>query len=277
MQTEVPIAASNLAGWEIEFRDVSHVLCERHVFGHEPLRVELEPDGDADGRFLAGRMEMEVEMDLGARPDQPARIFRKEVCILAYGIFIQEQADRVRFRVLDQVCSGVVHDLKSGIRLGLHGREVHVLLEAGIQVDVVILVPSLGFQLIWLRHRDHEVRRSDVPLIRVAKLPRRRHFRWVALESALIHPSRNRRDLGVGQGWIVLEFCDADAPIDMPRRHQATPDSFLNRASPGPRVLISQQRHRSNRSGTMAGLAGALQDGSHVFAECDRGGLRRPI
>src|ERR1700730_13981011 len=110
-------------------------------------------------------MEMEVEMYLGARSDQAAGIFRKEVGVLAYGIFIQEQPDRVRLRILDQVCSRAVNTLKSGIGLGLHGGEVHVLLEAGIQVDVVILVASLGFQLVWFRHGDHEIRRSDMPLI----------------------------------------------------------------------------------------------------------------
>src|ERR1700730_14687902 len=214
-------------------------------------------------------MEMEVEMYLGARPDQPPRIFRKEVGVLAYSIFIQEQPDRIRFRVLNQVGRRVVYYLESGIRLGLHGRVVHILLKAGVLVNIVILVASLGVQLIWFRHRDHEVRRSDMPLIWVAELPRRRHVRWVALESALIHPIRNRRDLGVGQGWIVLKFCVADVPIDVPRRHQATHDSFLNRAGPGPRVLISQQRHRSNRSGTMARLTGALQDGNHVLAKRD--------
>src|SRR5207248_11762284 len=66
-------------------------------------------------------------------------------------------------------------------------------------------------------------------------------------------------------------------PIDVPRRHQTTRDSFLNRASPGPRLLISQQRHRSNRSWTMAGLTGTLQDGSDILAECDRGGLYRLV
>src|ERR1700741_908605 len=119
-------------------------------------------------------MEMEVEMYLGARPDQPPRIFRKEVGVFAYGIFIQEQPDRVRFRVLNQVGRRVVYYLESGIGLGLHGREVHVLLEAGVQVNIVIFVASLSFQLIWFGHRDDEVRRSDVPLIWDAELPRRR-------------------------------------------------------------------------------------------------------
>ena len=54
-----------------EVRDIAHVLRERHVLRSDALRIKLEPYRDADRSLLAVRMQVEVQMDLRARLDQP--------------------------------------------------------------------------------------------------------------------------------------------------------------------------------------------------------------
>src|SRR5215472_7040978 len=55
------------------------------------------------------------------------------------------------------------------------------------------------------------------------------------------------------------------------RRHLALNDFHLDRARPGPRVLISEQRHRSDGARPMAVLACLLKDGRNILVERDRG------
>ena len=41
----------------------------------------------------------------------------------------------------------------------------------------------------------------------------------IALRRAAVDPADDRVDLLVGQRHVVLEFLDADAAVDVPRRH----------------------------------------------------------
>ena len=73
---------------------------------------------------------------------EPALIKRPEFvgkisAALADGVFVQEQANRIVFRILDQIGGGMMDDFETLIRLGLDRRDVHVFFEAGIDLDVV--------------------------------------------------------------------------------------------------------------------------------------------
>ena len=59
----------------------------------------------------------------------------------------------------------------------------------------------------------------------------------------------------------------ADAAIDVPRRHLARACLLLHRPRPRPDLPIGHQRHRRRRAGTVALLAGALQDRQDVLGE----------
>ena len=128
-------------------------------------------------------------------------------------------------------------------------------------------------QLMRLRHRDDDVGFADVPFIDVAELPRCGHVGQVPLQRAGVGPLRDGRDFLVGQRRIALEMLDADVAIDVPGRHLAGLHLRLDRSRPRPRVLITDQRHRRDRAGPMAVLAGALEYRGHVFGE--RHALRR--
>ncbi len=163
----------------------------------------------------------------------------------------------------------MVHDPESRIRLGFHGRDIHVLLEAGVQVEIVELIAAVGSQFVRPGHRDHQVGLPDMPLVWIAELPGRRHVGGIAKGRSLIDPIHNGRNLGVGQRRIILELGDAHVAVDVPRRHLPEHDLFLDRARPRPRVLVGQQRHGRDRPIPMAVLTGALQNGRHILSERD--------
>ena len=159
--------------------------------------------------------------------------------------------------------------------LALDGHHVHVFLEPRIDEHVHDVVRPVGCQDVRLRHRDDVIGFADVPLIVAAELARRRHIRRITHRRARIHPLGNGGDLLVGQRGIVLELRDADVLVDVPRRHLTIGHPLPNRSRPGPHVLVRQQRHRRDRTGTMAGLTRALQDGRHILRE-GRLGLNLP-
>jgi len=77
------------------------------------------------------------------------------------------------------------------------------------------------------------------------------------------------RDLGFGQGWIVLEFGDADVAVDVPGRHLAAGDFFLDRAGPRPGVLdLARERveHvlRARPADELRGLEHRLPDATPI-------------
>jgi hypothetical protein len=124
-----------------------------------------------------------------------------------------------------------------------------------------------------LGNLDDQVGRADVPEVVAVKCFRRRHVGHVPLLRALIDPSRDRRDFLLRQRWIVLELLDPDIALDVPGRHEPRSRLRLDRSRVRPRVLVRNERHRRIRSGTVAVLAGPLENRRHVFCECD--GRRR--
>jgi hypothetical protein len=118
-------------------------------------------------------------------------------------------------------------------------------------------VGGLGLDREDLRHRDDEIRLADVPAVGVVELARRGHVGGVAARRAGGGPGGERLDFTIGQRGVVLELADADGAVHVPGRHLPRLDALLDRPSPGPRVLVGEERHR------------------HVFGERNLGGRRR--
>jgi hypothetical protein len=95
----------------------------------------------------------------------------------------------------------------------------------------------------------------------------RRHVLRIAFGRARIDPANDRVDLRVAQRHVVLEIVDADAHVDMPRRHLTRDDTLLDGTCPRARILIRDQRHRRDRIRLMALLTLVLENGRDVFAE----------
>jgi len=138
-------AAYNLASRNIQLRGISHVLCESHILGDGAFRENLETKLHADRRFLALGVEMQVEVYFRSSPDQPSGVGREDVAILAQGIFVEEQANRIFFGILHEVRCEVVHDLEapSVRRLAFDRHDIHVFLKFGIDQNIHDIVRSV--------------------------------------------------------------------------------------------------------------------------------------
>ena len=86
-------------------------------------------------------------------------------------------------------------------------------------------------------------------------------------DGALIDPADDRLDLLVAQRHVVLEVLNADAAVDVPRRHLPRLDALLDGPRPGARFLVGAQRHRRDRAGLVTGLALCLEDWRDVLRE----------
>ena len=243
------------------------MLCERDVLRHLARGHHRQPELHVHRRFFAGRRHVQVEIDLRAGADQPARIRGKHVGGLADRVLVEEEAGWIVF-VFDHVRRRVVNDLVRADVDGprFDGRHVHVFLESWIDDDVDELVGTASLEHVRLRHPDHDGR-LNVPRIEIAELARRRHVGGIALGCALVHPLHDRVDLLVRERWIVLVLLDADVLVDEPRRHLAGRDLGLDRARPRTRVLVGEKRHRRHHARPMAGLTRSLQDRRDVFCE----------
>src|SRR5207253_10238091 len=97
----------------------------------------------------------------------------------------------------------------------------------------------------------------------------RRHVLRVALRRALVHPRDDRLDLLVAERHVVLELLDADAPVDVPRRHLPRGYAVLDRARPWADLFEGPERHRRYRPGLMTAHTLGLKDGGDVLREGD--------
>ena len=77
----------------------------------------------------------------------------------------------------------------------------------------------------------------------------------IALRRSAVDPADDRVDLLVGERHVVLELLDADAAVDVPRRHLARRHALLDRAGPGTRFL-ERDRATSARSSSADGTPG---------------------
>ena len=75
----------------------------------------------------------------------------------------------------------------------------------------------------------------------VSPLSRRRDVGGIPLSRAVVYPLDDGRNLLVSQRDIVLEVVYADVFVDVPGRHLPGDNLLLDRFSPRPDLLISQQ------------------------------------
>ena len=112
-----------------------------------------------------------------------------------------------------------------------------------------------------LLHRDDGIGLADDPAIGVVR--RWRQVFRIAFFGTGGDPFANSGDLGVMQTAIVAVV--AHRGIGVPWRHAARGDRFPNGGDPGPRVLISHERHGRHRVGTVALGATGEEDRCDVF------------
>ena len=137
--------------------------------------------------------------------------------------------------------------------------------------DVGVVDYASGRHLIFDRHLDHIVRLPDVPAFQ--PLHGLRLILGVAFRRTRVHPGHQRLDVGVAQAAIVRKM--AISRVCKPGRHLLDQHRLLDRFRPGTRLLISQQRHRTNFAGAVAFLAILLQDRRYVPVKGNRFGGRQ--
>ncbi len=115
------------------------------------------------------------------------------------------------------------------------------------------------------RHLHHQVRRGNVPAF--PPLNRRGLILGIPFRRAGVRPRGQSVDVGLAQAAVVGEV--AVSRIGEPGRHLAAQHRGPDRLRPGPRALISQQRHRADLARTMAGLAVLLQDRQDILIKGD--------
>src|SRR5262249_2899653 len=133
--------------------------------------------------------------------------------------------------------------------------------EVGRNAEVLVLDHARGRHRIFLWQIKHNVGLADVPAFQELR-------RWwevfgVTFFRSLIHPSDDRVDVLLREFAVIQEL--AVMRIGVPRRHRPISDLLLYRTRPGPRVLISQQRHRRDLAGPMALHAVVEEDWRDVF------------
>jgi hypothetical protein len=110
----------------------------------------------------------------------------------------------------------VVNDATvAGARLG-HLHEL-VLREAGVNLEVLVLVRPRGVKHELFRHRDDQIGFTNRPA--VFEFRRSRQVFWIAFFRAPVHPGGDRFNLSLGQSAVVFEM--TDARVGAPGRHLA--------------------------------------------------------
>ena len=95
------------------------MLRERNILRHKILGIKLEGQRNLDRSGLSVRMQMDIEMDLGARLNQATGVSGENIGVLADGVFIEEQPHRVVHRIFHQVGGAMMHNREAQIRLRL--------------------------------------------------------------------------------------------------------------------------------------------------------------
>ena len=110
---------------------------------------------------------------------------------------------------------------------------------------------------------DHVRLAADRPSL--GKLRYRRQVGVVTTRRTSVGPSRDRVDLRLRQAGVVPHF--QSLVVRAPRRHFTTDDFVLDRARPGPHILVRQQRHRCHFTWPMTLRAVVVNDRCDVLGE----------
>ncbi len=164
-----------------------------------------------------------------------------------------------------------------GAITGAHLAGLHPAILREVRRHLEVLVGDLAGDrhLEFLRHLEHGVGRSDLPALR--ELRQRRQRGAIAFTCSAVRPADDRVDLAVAQAQVVAER--AVRRVGVPRRHRTRADLLPDRASPGARIGVGEQRHRRDLARTMAARALVEHDRRDVAAEGRRAGIGgcRPV
>ncbi len=241
------------------------------MLGHVALGIKHEADFGPVLDLLADRVVVQVEVDFRAGFDQLPGALRINIAVLADGVFDERPAFGALAVVVPNALDRVMHDARGARtgRLRFDGFDVAILGQPRVGEDVRPPVGARCGDGLFFRQPDNQVRFADVPLVEVVELARGRHVGRVASRRSVVGPRHDGRNFLIAQGRIVLELADADRPVNVPRRHFVLGDARLYRPRPRARLFVSQERHRCDRTRTMAVLTGALKDRSDVLGEGD--------
>ena len=273
-QTEVAVVTGH--GVRRDFELVVRDVAERNrldlVLRHEALRIEHERHLGRVGRFLAVGEVVHVEAQARSFLEQAAGALVERVTVLADRVLVEVDAGFGRARRgigLDDVHHHVMHDAPVA-RTNLHGFDVAILREGDLGEIVDPPVRALLVHRVRAVHRHDKVGLADVPRVLRRELPRGRHVRGISLRRSRIDPFRDGGDFSVVQRDVVLVFPDAHRFVEVPRWHLAVLHARFDRARPGTRVLVGDERHGRAGAGMMAVLALGLEDRRDVFRERHR-------
>ena len=150
-------------------------------------------------------------------------------------------------------------DDRSVARPDLERLDPLVLREVGLYLEVLIrnLAASWDRELC---NRHDCVRLTHAPAPQV--VGRLGQVLWIALRGPSIDPTDDRVFLARCEPALVepLPVCG----VGMPRRHHTREDIGSNRACPGSRLLIREQRHRRDLAGPVTRSAVLVEDGRDV-------------
>ena len=155
-------------------------------------------------------------------------------------------------------------------RQDLDGLDPLVFGEVRGYIEILILYHALGRHFVLGRHRHDYVWRADGPAIRIHR--HRRHVVRIAAGRAGIRPLGNRPLVGDREPPVVEER--SVWGVGMPRRHEAGADGVENVGSLRAYLLVGQERHGAEPTGSVAARAVSVQNWRDVFCERRCGTLR---
>src|SRR5262245_40814785 len=129
---------------------------------------------------------MEIEVDLGSGLHQSPCTFWKHVGVFPESVLIKESAlgcdscIGCRIVIMLHRCHHVMNDLEALCRFGLDRLDVSILSETGVYDYIDPAVWRFHWNNNVLGQLNNEIG-SDVPLILIFELPRRRHICRISL------------------------------------------------------------------------------------------------
>ncbi len=157
-----------------------------------------------------------------------------------------------------------VVDHVGGAGVYLRAHDPLVLGEVGRDAEILVWYPAarrLGRHVERLRHREHHVRLAQTPAL--GERERSGQVLVVTFRHPTGDPGQQRLAVLLRQRAVVREL--AKERVGVPRRHALLVDDLANGVGPGHRVVVGQQRHRSDLARAVAFLTVLLHNAADVL------------
>src|SRR5262249_29677152 len=141
----------------------------------------------------------------------------------------------------------------------LDAHEILVLGYAGRQNKATNHVGAAGSKLEVPLDRQHQVRLTELPAL--DELLVRRRILGIATRRAAVDPVCQSGNFAIRKLPSIQESCPFDR---FPGRHLAALGERLDVAGPVHGLLVSHERKRADRAGSVTRLAALLQDRQHI-------------